>query len=62
MLLGDLAMETERFDSAAADYREALSLMQANLEARSSSRCSARSGHRCPCQRRSALPCLHIAF
>lgn len=32
MLLGDLAMETERFDSAQHDFAQALSLLSAHLE------------------------------
>jgi hypothetical protein len=34
MLLGDVAMETERFDSASADYAEAIALLRAHLQAR----------------------------
>ncbi|BDA49698.1 probable histone-binding protein N1/N2 [Coccomyxa sp. Obi] len=33
MLLGDLAMETERFDSAMTDYEQALGLLKAHLQA-----------------------------
>lgn len=34
MLLGDLALETERFDSARADYGEGLRLLTSALEVR----------------------------
>ena len=32
MLLGDVAMETERFESAMTDYEQALSLLKVHLQ------------------------------
>ena len=60
MLLGDLAMETERFDSAAVDYREAITLMKANFEARFlSSYTFLRAGNSFPCLQLFCLVPIH---